>query len=485
MSKGLVVVLLLIAGTAHADSTDPFVEEYAKSGKRCASGQQKACQELLRVALADREGPRGIGAASWLTDQQQLANVARNAAALDVRLVTVSRVADQAALSLIARESQDDALRAAALRRLTDPEVIAERAWKDSSPWVQAEAVRRLKDQDALAEIARSHPGVYAREAAVETLGDESLLVLVALDDPDVGPATRAAYRIKEPARSAEIARRSRHAAVRAGAVDRVTDVALIADLARHDADERVRRAAVGRLRGDTATSPMRPATIRRAGTVRGRRPAHPCRTPDRSIFRDLALSDTSDRVRASAVGMAKDAVLVAQMARSDKSPQVRLAAVRAAEDPSLLAEVGMKDDDAEVRTAALGKLARLPKLPEPSRPTALSPGPSTATRKRSTRSTWNTGCFPSSRAATEPRGRLWRGGSTRLRIPGDLDEGQRCSRRSSARRQAGSSWDICSRPTMSSVSGSTPSRQEAGSPALRPRSVESSTSRCWAARWT
>ncbi len=121
---------------------------------QCHSGKQKACNELAKVALEDKDPSIRSAAVAQLTDQAVLAKVALGDADASIRAAAVAKLTDQAVLAKIALGDQDASVRVAAVAKLTDQAVLAKVALGDADASVRAAAVAKLTDPALLAKIA-------------------------------------------------------------------------------------------------------------------------------------------------------------------------------------------------------------------------------------------------------------------------------------------------------------------------------------------
>jgi hypothetical protein len=368
MLKWFPALVPLMATAAFAQYSPPQAAEYAEAGKRCAAGEAKACQKLLRVAIEDENGVRGVAAGWWLGDPGQLAEVARKAVSPEVRVMAVRKLSDQELLSRITREDKSPYVRRVALGRVRDRALIREMALHEKDESVRLVAIEALWDQDALREIIESETTAAVRLAAVRSTRDQSLLVSLANADRDAEVATLAASRVHETVRLAEIARQSRYRDARRSAVSRLMDMTVLAEIVGGDADESVRHDALLRLRSypqvlvEAARSdPAESVRLAAVDLLVSR-----SRAEDGPLFVQIAQHDASASVRAAAVGQLTDPALRARLAQEDANARVRLAALKGIDDVVLLARVGKDDIDPDVRRAALEKLAALPTLPAP-----------------------------------------------------------------------------------------------------------------------
>jgi hypothetical protein len=118
-----------------------------------------------------------------LTDENALADIARNGNVTYVREAAVSKLTDQSKLVDFAKNSNDDFVRRAAAKKLTDQFVIAYVAKNDRYEYTRRAAVERLTDQSVLADIAQSDEVRHVRLAALGRLTDQNILIGIAKNE--------------------------------------------------------------------------------------------------------------------------------------------------------------------------------------------------------------------------------------------------------------------------------------------------------------
>jgi ankyrin repeat protein len=135
--------------------------------RQCSSGKQKACGELAKIALKDKNASVSRYAAASLTDQSLLAKVAVEAVDPSVRSAAAVKLTDQPLLAKIAAEDKEDSVRSAALAELTDQSLLTKIALEATDAGVRSAAVARLTDRSLLAKIAVEDKDATVRSAAV------------------------------------------------------------------------------------------------------------------------------------------------------------------------------------------------------------------------------------------------------------------------------------------------------------------------------
>ncbi len=120
-------------------------------------GKTKACQELAKIALTDKD---------FLLRRQAIDNLA-----------------DQSVLAQIALTDQNEMFRTMALVKLTDQSALAKVAVGDKNDMVRRVAVVNLTDQSVLAKIAMEDDYAEVRGAALKKVTDQSLLAKIAVED--------------------------------------------------------------------------------------------------------------------------------------------------------------------------------------------------------------------------------------------------------------------------------------------------------------
>ncbi len=155
-AASLVVALALTAAPAWGKPNIIALASQCNSFHR-----QSACNELVKIALRDKDA--------------------------SVRRQAVTNLYDQSSLAKILTEATDSEVRSTAARQLTDQSLLAKLATGDSDAGVRRAAVANLTDQSLLARIATQDSDASVRRAIVTNLTDEPLLSKIAAGDSDRG----------------------------------------------------------------------------------------------------------------------------------------------------------------------------------------------------------------------------------------------------------------------------------------------------------
>ena len=137
-----------------------------------------------------------LAAVRKLTDQNVLADIAKNEKYSDVRKAAVEQLTDQIELATIAKNDIDIYIRKAAVEKLTDQNVLADVAKNDTDSTVRKAAVEKLTDQNVLADVAKNDTDSVVRKAALEKLIDRDLLADVAKNGKYSDVCIAAAHRL-------------------------------------------------------------------------------------------------------------------------------------------------------------------------------------------------------------------------------------------------------------------------------------------------
>jgi hypothetical protein len=141
-----------------------------------------------------KEEERALKAVTKMTDQQELARVAKEASnAYVLRIAAVKKLTDQAVLADIAKNAEDSWLRLAAVANLTDQAVLADVAKNHTEWYTGCKAVAKLTDQDMLVDVAKNGKIYYVRKEAVKKVTNQDILAFIAKSDKheDVREAAR------------------------------------------------------------------------------------------------------------------------------------------------------------------------------------------------------------------------------------------------------------------------------------------------------
>ena len=138
--------------------------------------------ELARIAKEHDKHEVQIEAANLLTDKALLLEVALDGPD-GVRVVALKKLEDSALFIKLACVDTSWVVRKAAVEMVTDTAVLTQVALEDESKEVRSAAVLKLTDQSVLAQIVQNDPSSKTRLAAVKMLTDTEVLGKVALGD--------------------------------------------------------------------------------------------------------------------------------------------------------------------------------------------------------------------------------------------------------------------------------------------------------------
>jgi hypothetical protein len=154
-----------LAATAIKKITDPaLLVEIAKS-VNCqvdlGSHGNYATMYILHLEAA---------ATQKLTDEEFLADVAKNAVSHYAVEEAIKKLSDQNAIAYVAKNHAHIDIRIKAIQKLTNQAVLADIAESDKNIRVRRVAIINLTDQNALADIAKYNTNEEVREAAENRL---------------------------------------------------------------------------------------------------------------------------------------------------------------------------------------------------------------------------------------------------------------------------------------------------------------------------
>jgi hypothetical protein len=243
----LVVVAMSICITPSQVAASSL-QKVNKLALQCREGKQKACSELAKMAVEDKDAYVRRLAAMELTDQSLLAGIAIADKDFSVRRAVMTKLTDQSLLAKVAAEATDAGVRSTAVVNLTDQSLLTKVAIADTNANVRRLAVMKLTDQSQLAKITVEATDAGVRSTAVAKLTDRSLLANVAAQATDVSIRSAAVARLTDQSLLAKIAVEDRDASVRSAALATLTDQSLLAKIAVEATDVSIRSAAVARL---------------------------------------------------------------------------------------------------------------------------------------------------------------------------------------------------------------------------------------------
>jgi len=201
-----------------------------------------------------------VEAVEYITDDQDLADIAVRARDQLVASAAVARIVQQDALARVARQAEDLKTRVKAADKLASPkiaqEVLTEVACGDGDIDIRLSAVERLTGQLALQSVAEQAQG-SVRLAAARRLKDvelaQSIFADAALNGEIASEREAAVCSLSDPGILATVARSETESSrIGAAAIDRLKKSQyLIADVAMHAASADVREYAVKHLNDD------------------------------------------------------------------------------------------------------------------------------------------------------------------------------------------------------------------------------------------
>jgi hypothetical protein len=299
------------------------IHKVTRLGLQCRSGKQKACDELAKIAVKERD--------------------------VTVRRFAVAKLTDQSLLAKIAVEDRDDGVREAALLAVMEQSLLAKVAVEATDARIRSDAMAKLTEQSALAKVAVEATDARVRTAAVAKLTEQSALARVAVEATDASTRSAAVAKLTEQSLLAKIAVEDKEASVRFVAAGRLTDRSLLAKIVVEDKDAIVRLVAAARLNNQSLLAKIAvEATDARVGS------AAVSRMTDQSLLAKVAVEATDASVRSTAIAQLTDQSLLAKIAVQATDATVGSAAVSRLADQSLLAKIAVEATDASVRSAAV-----------------------------------------------------------------------------------------------------------------------------------
>jgi len=236
----LAAVMLIMPNQLAASN----LQKVNKLALECSSGKQKACSELAKIAVEEKDANVRGAAAAELTDQSLLVKIALEDSDAGVRGAAAKRLTEPSLLAKLAMESPDASVRKNAVAKLNDQGLLGRIAGEAKDGEVRNSAVARLNDQALLERIAREAKDGEVRNSAVIKLADQALLTKIATADEDSSVRDAAGKRLAELASLAKIAVEDKDATARIAAVEKLYDQALLAKIAADDKDSSVREVA-------------------------------------------------------------------------------------------------------------------------------------------------------------------------------------------------------------------------------------------------
>lgn len=185
VNRRILAALILLCSLGWSSDFQKRSIELRKLGEKCQAGEQKSCQKLAEIAVADPSVAARLAAVRAIADQAVFAQIVKSDSNGRVREAAASRLKDQGLLATVAATDADAGVRVAAVEKLNDESAIAQRAKNDPDPQVRVAAVKQLHDQSVLAQVAKNDKDPAVGAAAVEVLTDQALLMEIARDNPN------------------------------------------------------------------------------------------------------------------------------------------------------------------------------------------------------------------------------------------------------------------------------------------------------------
>lgn len=278
---------------------------------------------FFKPAWMSNDNDKGLKFVEKETDSSKLAEIAKNAPNVDVRIAAVKKIDDQDDLNYIVRNDQDRWVRDAAVRRITDQSILADYAKNNQDEGVRYEAVARLNMQTVLMEIAEDDETPTLRRIAVERLlendfEDQSFLGKIGQQDSNEW--------------------------VRMDAIQELSEKSILEDIVIQDSDVRVRSSALFRLR--------------EIGEL------------DQSLFAAVAMQDEDAELRSKAANNIVEVEAAFDLLKKLKYEDVRIQILRSKmlgellesfveqlDEQSVLSFIALYSDNIEVRKKAAEKI--------------------------------------------------------------------------------------------------------------------------------
>jgi hypothetical protein len=230
-------------------------------------------------------------------------------------------------------------------------------------------AVEKIDDEITLAKMALHDESSQVRYAAMEKVHHQQLLVQIALSEILALAEASRNYQEIILGMSARLPPGSRllteseylnkirgklYLDIREKAVEKLTDQPVLAEVALKDSSAKVRLAAVNKITSQDVLKKvaLTDADIGICGLAVGR-------ISDPDVLKDFALQHEKYAVREAAVEKIKDDNILKEVALKDRNRDVRLAAVNNIGDQKILCEIFEAGND-EIKPAALKRLTGL-----------------------------------------------------------------------------------------------------------------------------
>lgn len=178
--------------------------------KATAKNDQK---QLAKLAMECSFIDLREAAIKQLTDQKLIADIARNDPLWRARATAVEKLADRELLTELAKKDADKPVRRAAIQRLTEAvKMLPDPMLADAAKYadiieVRITATQLLKNQAVLADLAKNDASWYVRKAAIEQLKDPAILADLAKNNRDELVRDRAVDLLTDRAALADVAK--------------------------------------------------------------------------------------------------------------------------------------------------------------------------------------------------------------------------------------------------------------------------------------
>jgi hypothetical protein len=312
-----------------------------------------------------------------------LADLAKNARYIDVRMAAVEYLTDQSALADVAKTAKDSDVRMAAVEKLTDQKVLVDIAMNDCDLSVRIKAAERMSDFVGGGIKKIDHQNKELIKAAVVKLTDQSVLAEIAKNDASKEICVAAAKRLLSvisendllceiafegkyrPVPRVEklysldglawVAKTEKYSVTKRG-IELLNDQNLLADIAKNAKDCDARIASVNKLTGQNVL-----AEIAKSDKDWSVRLAAVKKLTAQNIIVDIAKNDEDSIVRYTAAEKLTDQNIAQEVyeniAENEKEIHIRITVIEKLTDQSILVDIAKNDTNRYVREAAVKKL--------------------------------------------------------------------------------------------------------------------------------
>ena len=209
---------------------------------------------LVLIAINITKANVDRAAIEKLNDRTLLVDVANNAKRIHTRIQAAKKIGDeQLAQSIYAKDiDKNDRVSPNVVEKLTNQNLLADVARNAKNNDVRIYAVEKLTNQNLLADIAKNDKNSFICLKAAEKLEDEqlaqSIFADIAKNAEDKYDCINAIQKLTEQNVLADIAINNKNPSVRETAVEKLTDQVLLTDVAKTSKDSYVRLKATERL---------------------------------------------------------------------------------------------------------------------------------------------------------------------------------------------------------------------------------------------